>query len=329
MRYILLCMPRQPRIEYEGALYHIMNRGNYREYIFDVSGAGELFEQTLFDACKRFGWLLHAYVCLSNHFHIALETPEANLVRGMQWFSSTFGNRFNRLVRTPGHIFQGRYKPLLIEDNGYLLKVVNYIHLNPVRAGIVELKDLRTHALSSFPKFFARKRPACLVNEVWLSLAGHLKPTAAGMRCYHQYLAACIEQDPAKQKELHRHLCRGWHVGTRAGKKAILKDISEGLIGADLKDLACCFGNDGGELLLQRGLARMKKKEEDLASDPKGAPWKVVLAGWIKSQCGVSNQWLSEHLHMGHPSNISRMIALETHDLRTHRKLWKKLRTTR
>ena len=71
-------MPRQPRIEYEGALYHIMNRGNYREYIFDVSGAGELFEQTLFDVCKRFGWLLHAYVCLSNHFHIALETPEAN-----------------------------------------------------------------------------------------------------------------------------------------------------------------------------------------------------------------------------------------------------------
>ena len=121
-------MPRQRRIEYEGALYHIMNRGNYREYIFEVSGAGGLFEQTLFEACHRFGWLLHAYVGMSNHFHIALETPEANLVRGMQWFSSTFGNRFNRLVRTPGHIFQGRYKSLLVEDDGYLLEVVNYIH---------------------------------------------------------------------------------------------------------------------------------------------------------------------------------------------------------
>ncbi len=159
-----------------------------------MSGAGELFEHTLFDACQRYGWLVHAYVCMSNHFHIALETPEANLVRGRQWFFSTSGNRFNRLVRTRGHIFQGRYKSLLIEDNGYLLQVVNYIHLNPVRADIVDLK---------------------------------------------------------------------------------------------------------------------------------GAPWKVVLASWIKSQCGVSNRWLSEHLHMGHPSNISRMITLATRDPSTHKPIWK------
>ena len=247
-------------------------------------------------------------------------------MRGMQWFSSTFGNRFNRLVCTPGHIFQGRYKSLLIEDNGYLLEVVNYIHLNPVRAGIVDLKTLRTHSLNSFPKFFARKRPSCLVNDAWLSLAGNLTPTAAGMRRYHQYLALCVEQDPSKQKELHRHLCRGWHIGTREGKKAILKDISKGLIGAELKDLARSFGNDGGSILLQRGLSCLKKEECDLVGDRKSAPWKVILAAWVKSQCGVSNRWLSEQLHMGHPSNISRMVALETHDSRTHRKLWKKLR---
>jgi len=275
-----------------------------------VSGAGELFEHTLFDVCQRYGWLVHAYVCMSNHVHIALETPEANLVRGMQWFSSAFGNRFNRLVRTPGHIFQGWYKSLLIEDNGYLLQVVNYIHLNPVRTGIVDLKDLRTHALSSFPKFFAGKRSSCLVNEVWLFLVGKLRPTVAGMRRYHQYLELCIEQDPARQRELHRRLCRGWHIGTREGKKAILKDVSQGVIGADLTDLACCFGSDGGELLLQRGLSYLKKKNEDLVSDLKGAPWKVVPASWIKSQCGVSNHWLSEYLHMGHPSNISRTISV-------------------
>ena len=111
-------MPRKPRIEYEGAIYHVLNRGNYRDAIFsvdDVDDSGKLFEETLFAACERFGWIVHAYVLLSNHFHVALETPEANLVRGMQWLQSTFGNRFNRLVRERGHIFQGRYKSLLIE----------------------------------------------------------------------------------------------------------------------------------------------------------------------------------------------------------------------
>ncbi len=81
--------------------------------------------------------------------------------------------------------------------------------------------------------------------------------------------------------------------------------------------------------LLQRGLSCLNKKQEDLATDLKGAPWKVVLAGWIKSQSGVSNQWLSEHLRIGHPSNISRMITLATRDSLSHKKLWKKLRTTR
>ena len=73
-------MPRKPRIEFEGALYHVLNRGNYQEAVFKVLGAGQMFEQTLFDTCHRFGWLLHAYVCLSNHFHLTVETPEATVM---------------------------------------------------------------------------------------------------------------------------------------------------------------------------------------------------------------------------------------------------------
>ena len=145
------------------------------------------------------------------------------------------------------------------------------------------------------------------------------------MHLYHQYPEVCIEQTPGKQKQLHQRLCRGWHIGTSEGKKAILRDVSQGLTGGDLKDLARSFGSDGGELLLRRGLPRLSKNEHDLAMDRKGAPWKVALASWIKSQCGASNQWLSEDLHMGHPSNISRMITLATGDSRSHRKFLKKL----
>ena len=254
-----------------------MNRGNCQEDIFRVAESGDMFEETLFDACRRFDWLLHAYVGLSNHFHLALETPEANLVRGMQWLSSTFGKRFNRLVRQRGHIFQGRYKSLHIEDGGYLLQVVNYIHLNPVRARIVDLDNLRHYALSSFPKFFQKKRPTCLANESWLSLAGNLRPTASGMRRYHEYLGLCHESDPAKQKKIHRRLCCGWHVGTEDGKKAILQDIAEGTVGFDRQVDLARFGSEGGQVLLLRGLSCLNKTQEDLVENRKGAPWKIVL----------------------------------------------------
>ena len=76
-------MPRKPRIGYEGALYHVLNRGNYQEDVFSVNDAGQMFEEILINACGRFGWSLDAYVIMSNHYHLALETPEANLVAGM------------------------------------------------------------------------------------------------------------------------------------------------------------------------------------------------------------------------------------------------------
>ena len=87
-----------------------------------------------FSGCERSGWLLHAYVIMGNHYHLAVETPEGNLIAGMQWLQATFANRFNRLRRENGHLFQGRYKSLLLEDGPVLGSVCDYIHLSPVRA---------------------------------------------------------------------------------------------------------------------------------------------------------------------------------------------------
>lgn len=322
-------MPRKPRIEYAGAMYHVLNRGNYQEDVFCVSGSGALFERTLIECCERFGWRLHAHVIMSNHYHLAIETVDANLCMGMQWLQSTFGNRFNRMINKRGHVFQGRYKALLIEDNGYLLQVVNYIHLNPVRARIVTLDELKGYPLGSFPKFFNKKRSDCLVNEIWLELAGHLKPTAMGMRHYHKYLALFTETDPVKMKQIHRSLCRGWYIGTQSGKKAIMKDVSDGLIGVDTDSGLNRFGVEGAAVLLSHGLKCLGKTESDLHSDRKGAPWKVSLATWIKSRCGINNQWISDHLHMGNIYNISRMISSENKRAKTRDKIWKKLRSAK
>ena len=125
-------MPRSLRIECPGAVYHVLNRGNYRHDVFGVDGSKEVFEETLFKACERYGWILHTYCLLDNHYHMALETSDANLSVGMQWLQSTFANRFNRSVKERGHVFQGRYKSLVVERDAYFGPLLNYIHLNPL-----------------------------------------------------------------------------------------------------------------------------------------------------------------------------------------------------
>lgn len=108
-------MPRPRRIEFPGAIYHVLNRGNYRQNLFEVHLTADAFEKALFETAERYGWILHAYVVMSNHYHLALETPRGKLSLGMQYLQSVFSTRFNRFCGERGHVFQGRYKPLLVE----------------------------------------------------------------------------------------------------------------------------------------------------------------------------------------------------------------------
>ena len=105
-------MPRPLRIQYEGARYHVLSRGDRREAIFGDDKDRELFLSTLGQACRKTGWQVHAYCLMSNHFHLVVETPQANLVVGMKWFLGTSTSRFNRRHRLFGHLFSGRYKSL-------------------------------------------------------------------------------------------------------------------------------------------------------------------------------------------------------------------------
>jgi putative transposase len=130
-------MSRPLRLEFAGALYHVTSRGDGREDIFlgdedriawlDVWGA----------ACKRFNWVCHAYCLMTNHYHLLIETPEGNLSAGMRHLNGVYTQRFNRAHARVGHVFQGRYKAILIDRDSYLLEVARYIVLNPLRAGMV------------------------------------------------------------------------------------------------------------------------------------------------------------------------------------------------
>jgi len=150
-------MARKVRIEYPGAIYHVINRGNYRSWIFESKGARASFLECLERACISMGWRLYAWCLMGNHYHLCLETVDPNLVEGMHWLQSTFANRFNRFRQSNGHVFQGRYKAILL-DGEAVGAVCHYIHLNPVRAGLTDVEQLESYVASSFTRLWYPRR---------------------------------------------------------------------------------------------------------------------------------------------------------------------------
>src|SRR3954454_17820990 len=134
-------MARPLRIEYPGAVYHVMARGNQGRSILKDDIDRKRFLETLEESCEKTGWLVHAYVLMGNHYHLLVETPEANLVAGMKWLQGTYTQRYNSRHKLRGHLFQGRYKAVVVdgEEEPYFQVVSTYIHLNPARAKLIEI----------------------------------------------------------------------------------------------------------------------------------------------------------------------------------------------
>jgi REP-associated tyrosine transposase len=130
-------MARPLRLEFEFALWHLTSRGNERKDIFRDDIDRERFIQLLRETVVRFGWRLLAFVLMSNHYHLVVQTPETNLSRGMHWLNGRYAQYFNRRHDRCGHLFQGRFKGILVEKQSHLLTLARYLVLNPVRAGMV------------------------------------------------------------------------------------------------------------------------------------------------------------------------------------------------
>ena len=130
-------MARPLRIEFPGAVYHVTSRGNARGMIFDDDHDREKFLKTLTLVVKNHRWLCHAYCLMGSHYHLLIETPEGNLCQGMRQLNGIYTQAFNRRHNRSGHLFQGRYKAILVEKESYLLTLCRYIVLNPVAARMV------------------------------------------------------------------------------------------------------------------------------------------------------------------------------------------------
>lgn len=131
-------MARPLRVEFPGAIYHITSRGNARLPIYEDDYDRKLFLGILDEVVKRYNWLFHAYCLMDNHYHLLVETVDGNLSMGMRHLNGVYTQRFNRRHNRVGHIYQGRFKSIFVEQESYLLELCRYVVLNPVRAGIVK-----------------------------------------------------------------------------------------------------------------------------------------------------------------------------------------------
>jgi REP element-mobilizing transposase RayT len=179
-------MARPLRIEYPGAFYHVLNRGERREPIVRGSQDRERFVSDLSKLAKQYGVQIHGYCLMTNHYHLLLETPHANLSQAMQWLNAAYAAYYNRRHRCCGHLFQGRFNAILIEAGTHLEAVSRYIHLNPVRAGLAS--DAWTYPWSSC-RYFAGPDRAPDWLETRRILGGFARTLGAARRRYMEYLA--------------------------------------------------------------------------------------------------------------------------------------------
>jgi putative transposase len=307
-----------------------MARGNQGRKIFADDADRRRFLETLAGAVEKTGWWIHAYVLMGNHYHLLVETPEANLVAGMQWLQGTYTRRYNGRHQVFGHLFQGRYKAVVVEgkDPNYLQVVSTYIHLNPARAGLIRVGQelLKRYRWSSYPWYLSRQGPAWLKREVVL---GSLRLRPGDRRGYEAYLEGRALElgNQAGRAELEakwRALRRGWYLGAPAFLEKLADWLERAVKGRRRESQAglarTAHDTAAAEQWLSAGLKHWGLKAEKLGELGYGAPEKVVLAWWLRRRTTVSLRWVGERLQMGHYSRVSQAVS------RANRKPARKLR---
>ena len=304
-------MARKIRIQYPGAIYHVINRGDRREAIFKDDQDYEGFLQTLGQACGKALWQVHAYCLMRNHFHLVIETPQPTLVAGMKWLLGTYTSRCNRRHRQFGHLFSGRYKALVVDGSGdgYLKTVCDYVHLNPVRARQIEAEQpLETFRWSSYPFYLGkpRRRPAWLRVDRLLGEWRIAKDNAAGRREFAQ----CMERRRSEGlSEEFQPVKRGWCLGGEEFRRDLLEQVSQGPGTSHYGQAVQEAVEDRAERWVAQRLKTMGWTEKDLAARRKGDPKKVRLAAEVRAQTTMPLAWIAKRLAMGSRGYLAWLLS--------------------
>jgi len=302
-------MARKLRLQFPGAIYHVMSRGNRCEDIFRDDFDRESFLRTLADTCAKTAWQVHAFCLMPNHFHLVIETPQPNLVAGMKWFLGTYTARFNRRHKLSGHVFAGRYKSLLVGgEGGYLRTVCDYVHLNPVRAKLLPvLAALRSYRWSSFALFLlpSEQRPAWLRSDRLFGECVIPRDSTAGRQEFEQRLEARRQQE---SDEAFQPVRGGWCFGDEQFRQELLaqveKETARHHYGADIREAA----EAKAARIIDEELRRAVWTEADLARRKKGDPRKIQIARRLRAETTVTMQWIAQRLQTGTKTHLNHLL---------------------
>ena len=330
---LIAVMPRPLRIQYPGAAYHVMARGNQGQPIFRDDQDRKRFLETLEDSCERTGWLVHAYVLVGNHYHLLVETPEGNLVVGMKWLQGTYTQRYNARHQVFGHLFQGRSKAVVVDDQdpNYWQVVSTYIHLNPARAGLIRVgrEKLKRYRWSSYPWYLSRRGPR------WLNrgkVMASLELKESDRRGYEAYLESralelAIKKGRRELDEQWRVLRRGWYLGEDSFRHKLEDWLDQAASGTRRESHSGGARQAHNEAaagkLLWRGRKALGLNAARWEALPAASLEKVALAWLLRRQTTVSLRWVAEHLQMGHYTRVCQAVS------RMNRKPARKLRELR
>jgi len=334
-------MARPVRYEAAGAVYHVMARGDSGRDVFVEDEDRKAWLGALGKTCVKHGWRVHAFVLMGNHFHLLLETPEPNLVSGMKWLMGVFSQGWNRRRLQRGHVFQGRYKAVVVngeeKEAHYLRVVADYIHLNPVRSAWVggdTGRKLKEYAWSSFSHYNGRKAPDWLEMDR-VTRAFELAEGKAGRQAYARYLEArATSREGTMNDASLKELRRGWYLGEKSFAEKLLGEMAAVIApkrrkGSVRGEAARAHDEAEAERLAAGSLGHLKMPEstEELRGRGKWRNEKVVIAALIREQTSVKNAWVADRLAMGHEGNVTQAVRLVREDAGLQKTLAKLRRT--
>ena len=219
-------MPRTERLEFENAFYHVINRGRERQKIFHDENYYHAFLQTLKESHERFDAVIHAYCLMGNHYHLLIETPRANISRIMRHINGVYTQRYNRLKKTDGPLFRGRFKSILVDEDAYLLQLTRYIHRNPIEVKYKKA-DLESYPWSSYRAYINLEKP-----EDWLER--ETAYSVLGKRNRYQGYRVYVEQ--GIDEDIKRFYNKG-NIASVLGNYEFRQEILE-RAGANLSDVS-------------------------------------------------------------------------------------------
>lgn len=297
-------MARRRRFISNQGAYHAYNRAESGAPIFESDEAKQVFLEIILSAAMRFSWQVHAYAIMTNHFHLMVTTPLGNLSQGMHALQSAFANKHKVFRGSIGHVFQSRFGSNHYPIGPLAGRKLDYVHLNPVRAGIVTLAELKDYRWTSYRALWRPHQRGFLTIGFAVSAMHGLRDDSVGWEAYAERLVFTLatEHRPATDEELFG-LVRKEKAGGLPSALPVKQVVGKG------RELLLAEERQRWEEALVAELLVAGKHESQLDEMPHNLPWKMTLAKTLKGKHGATSTWIAQSMHFSSAAYLRKLLA--------------------